>query len=150
LRRAAATYTSWLQQALAEPANPHTDEPLVRHTGSSDRIYDLVIMVDTPDQEMTEAPEELEDQDDEPLVGQELLDYEQWLLDMEGEDLLDEEIEKEPEGEPVEDAPEASEPPECYMSVQDPEPPPGKIVQPAPDCPGSSRGVRLLLICPRR
>jgi hypothetical protein len=112
------TYSSWLQQALAEPSKSHIEDHSIYGSHSPERFNHLVTqfigMITNDDQDMADMPEDWEHaEDDEPILDLDLDKYDQFLLDnLELEEgLLEEEGMK------------SKEQPECYMNLQDLEPP---------------------------
>ena len=124
-----------------EPIEPCTEENHAYDPDSPGHLRDLttwfVGMITHGDEEMTEAPEEWVDVDPnvkQPIVDLDDFDYDQFLLDYQGSN---EEKGKEEDVEPSKQR-------ECYMSVQDPEPPREELEQLVLGCPTpSSRDVTI-------
>jgi len=115
-----------------EPIEPRTEENHAYNLDSPGHLRDLttwfVGMITHGDEEMTEAPEEWVDIDpngEQPIVDLDDFDYDQFLLNYQGSN---EEKGKEEDVEPSKQR-------ECYMSVQDPEPPWEKLEKLALYCP---------------
>jgi hypothetical protein len=117
LRKAAATYSNWLQQALAEPTKPHTEDHPICSSQSPERFDNLdtqyIGMIANSDKDMANIPKDWEHvEDDDPILDFDPDEYDQFLLD-------NPDLEELPEGEGT----KSKEQPECYMNLQDPEPP---------------------------
>jgi hypothetical protein len=93
LRKAVATYSSWLQQALAEPAKPLIEDHSICGSHSPECLDHLttqfIRMTINDDQDMTNTLEDWEHaEDDEPILDLNLVEYDKFLLDnleLEGE-----------------------------------------------------------------
>jgi hypothetical protein len=86
LRKAVATYSSWLQQALVEPSKPHIEDHSIYGSHSPKRFDHLVTqfvgMIANVDQDLADTLEDWEHaEDDEPILDLDLNEYDQFLLD---------------------------------------------------------------------
>ena len=112
LRKAAATYSNWLQQALVEPTKPRTEDHPICGFDSPKRFDDLVTQfvgkIANGDKNMADIPEDWEHaEDDEPILDFDLDEYDQFFLDN---------LEL-GEGLPKEDGMKSQDQPECYINL---------------------------------
>ena len=73
------TYSSWLQQALAEPAKPHTEDHPICDSHSPECFDNLVTlfvgMIANGDEDMADTPEDWEHAEgEEPILNFDLDD----------------------------------------------------------------------------
>ena len=81
-----ATYSCWLQQALAEPTKPRTEDHSIYGSHSPECFDHLasqyVVMIANGDKDMADTLEDWEHaEDDEPILDLDLDEYDQFLLD---------------------------------------------------------------------
>ena len=113
-----------------EPTKPHTEEHPISGSYSLERFNNLVTqfigMVANEDEDMADIPEDWEHAGDKgPILDFDQGGYDQFIL--ENPDLY-EELPKEEDAEPMEQL-------ECYMNIQDPEPPQEELEKLALGCP---------------
>ena len=72
------SYSSWLQQDLAEPAKPRTEEHPTHDANSIDCLNDLVTqfigMATHSNEEMADIPRDWEHEGEEPIIDLDKID----------------------------------------------------------------------------